>query len=387
MNNANAIIMLCMMKEHYVIGACINAFVSKSLMFSKNINNIKMVVMCDDFIYEKHKDLLVEYFDEVIKIDLMEHKIIDIDERKHDSWSKKYSWIMYSLNKWQILKFEKYNKVLFLDIDILPISYKFFNIFNFNTPAFYLKQKSKNDIQCINNDRTYDLLTNNYDYDNYIEKSKQEYFTIDGGIVLLKPNIEEYKNYVNFIRKISNNGIKQMAHSGIDETTIFYYFAKYKNEKEIYKICSDYVDVPWNEQNDKLVKNKTAYSYNYLSYIKPWKKAKFISWTEEHLWRDIYRKMNKTQKLKNVYEKNLLDGVMEFFSYENKNSQKRYYSMKYKKNNFHAFSILRKKLTYKNIMNLEEKLKLNKTTKDYKYLNLKNIKKLFNAIKIYNEFN
>lgn len=48
------------------------------------------------------------------------------------------------------------------------------------------------------------------------------------------------------------------------------------------------------------------YSYNYLSYIKPWNKPKYLEQNEEYLWRDIYKKMiniTKDKKLHFLYKK------------------------------------------------------------------------------------
>ncbi len=380
--------MLCMLKDHYVVGACINAFVNRVLMKVNNINNVELVIMCDDYIYKRHNGMLKKYFDKLVKIDLTYNKMIDEDSRKSESWFKKYSWVIYSLSKWQCLKLTEYNKVLFLDIDVLPIIPKFYDIFNFDTPAFHLHEMNKKYTEetCINNNKMNNIIDDVNSYDEYIEKAKESYYSLDGGIVLLRPDIGEYNNYMNFIKEIDKNGIKQMLKSGIDETTLFYYYSKYKKEKEFYRICSDYVDIPWEEGNKKFDKNRIINSYNFLSFIKPWKKAKFISWSEEHLWRDIYKKMIKTKRFRKLYEESLKEGINEFFSYDdNYNSQKRYYNVSHKNKNKELFENLKKDLSYENIIDIEQKLNLEKKTKDYGYLNPKIIKKLFKSIKKYKE--
>ena len=71
-----------MLKDHYVIGACINAFINRALLKTNNINNIKLVIMCDDHIYDKYKNTLKKYFDEVVKIELTYNKMVETDVEK-----------------------------------------------------------------------------------------------------------------------------------------------------------------------------------------------------------------------------------------------------------------------------------------------------------------
>jgi hypothetical protein len=381
-----AIVMLCMLKDHYVVGACINAFVNRALMKTNNITDIELVIMCDDYIYKKHNGMLKKYFDKLVKIDLTHYKMVDTDVRKSNKWFQKYSWVIHSLSKWQCLNLIEYEKVLFLDVDILPVRHNFYDIFNFNTPAFHLHQTNKKytDDFCDNNDRMYNLIDDANSYDEYIENGKKSYYSLDGGIVLLKPDINEYNEYTNFVTKINKNGINQMLRSGIDETTLFYYYAKHKKEKELYRICNDYIDIPWEEDGKKFDKNKIINSYNFLSFIKPWKKSKIISWNEENLWRDIYKKMIKTKRLRKLYEETMKNGMDEFFSYDdNLYSQKNYYNLSYKNKNKEIFEQLKKNSSYENILDAEQKLNLEEKTKDYGYLNNKTIIKLFVSIKKY----
>ena len=121
--------MLSMLKDHYVLGACIAAFTHKQFINKLNLN-VKLVIMCDDYIYNKYNNLLKNYFDRVIKIKLVYHHLKS-DYQKIYHINNKYTWINLSLSKWECLQFEEYNKILFLDIDILPIKKKFYNLFNF----------------------------------------------------------------------------------------------------------------------------------------------------------------------------------------------------------------------------------------------------------------
>ncbi len=46
---------------------------------------------------------------------------------------KYLDWMRYSINKWQVLQYDEYDKILFCDIDLLSISKDFYNIFNIDT--------------------------------------------------------------------------------------------------------------------------------------------------------------------------------------------------------------------------------------------------------------
>jgi hypothetical protein len=373
-----AITMLCMIKDHYVVGACINAFVNKSIMFYNNIQNIDLIIMCDDYIFNKYENLLLKYFDKVVKINLLKYESKS-NQQITKSWNKKYNWISYSINKWQCLNFIEYDKILFLDIDILPMVSKFYNIFNINTPGLHIISDFIKMNKCINNDKVYDILNDVDSYNEYITRSnnKIKHYSLDGGFVLLTPSIEEYKNYLKFIENINDNGIYASKISGIDETSLFYYLTKY-TKKIIYKICNKYAIIPWSESNRIFDKNTKAYAYNFLSYIKPWKKTKFLAWKEEQIWRDIYKKMTKTNDLKKLYKRTLKDGINEYIKYDN-NQQKHYYNTEYSKNT-NLFNIY-KNMNYKNILELESKFNLKKKNKNYGLLS--NTKKLFYMIKKY----
>ena len=52
-----AIFMMCILKEHYVIGSCIAAFNHRQYI-NKTNKNIDLVIMCDNLIYSKYKDSL-----------------------------------------------------------------------------------------------------------------------------------------------------------------------------------------------------------------------------------------------------------------------------------------------------------------------------------------
>jgi len=285
-NKKYAIVTLCMLKPHYVVAACISAYIHKYLI--KQINkDIKLVMMCDDIIYDGYKDILSKYYDDIRKISL---RSFPISKRYVYPENKYSSWIAYSLNKWKCLQMTEYDKVLFMDVDMLVVNKNFYNVFDYETPAFSVK-KDKN--KCVNDAINKSSKLINYSYSEYIKKDT---ISIDGGICLLKPSKDIYKEYEEFTNKIYADGIYSRSLSGPDETSLFYFYA---NKMNIHEICDEYAVVPW----DNPEYNNLALCYNFLSFVKPWIKDYTTAWVEEQLWLDIFKIMKPERKLVDLYEK------------------------------------------------------------------------------------
>jgi len=100
-----------MLKEQYVIGACINAFANRYPIHKRNIP-ADLIIMCDKMIYDNWGDVLKKFYDKVIKIKL---KHFDMTE-SYKYAKNKYDWLSYSINKWQIMNYDEYDKILFCDV-------------------------------------------------------------------------------------------------------------------------------------------------------------------------------------------------------------------------------------------------------------------------------
>ncbi len=308
-NKLNAIFMLCFLKDHYVLGACISAFTHKQFIRKLNLE-IKLVILCDGYIYKKYHNLLQVYFDRVIEIKLRKFSL----NKDYKFSKKKYNeWMSYSLTKWECLKYEEYDKILFIDIDILPLKDKFYNLFSFNTPAFHnigIKKK------CINNTAYNNFI--NFSYKEYIQRYQLiNIGTIDGGLCLLKPSKETYNEYIKFTQNTYKNGIYSKEETGPDETSLFYFFSK-KNIN-LYDICNDYSFIPWDHELKNI---KNAKAINYLALVKPWRKTLFLAWPEEIIWRDIYKKMPHNKSLDLLFRNTLIDYLKEYKNMNNYTKKK-----------------------------------------------------------------
>lgn len=287
-----AIFMVCFLNDHYVLGACISAYTHKKYI------NVPIIILCDDYIYNKWSKLLIKYFDRVIKIDMIRFKYVNERKKK---LKKRYEWLEFSLNKWQTLKYDEYDKILFLDVSILPCDKKFYNLFNINTPGLLF----------INNDSNENGKQHNYtppgSYIDYI-KNISNYDNISGAIVLLKPNINDYNKFIVMVNDIFKKYMYAGKKTGPDETSLCYFYES--NKTKLYEISEINCVIPWN--NSKYLETASAYCYS--SYYKPWIKPKNLCWEEELVWHEIIAIMNDP-------------GVNELYEITSKKTEKMYESL------------------------------------------------------------
>lgn len=285
-NGKNAIAFLCMLNKHYVIAACVAAYTHRQLI--KNTGrNIKILIMCDSMIYSECRDILEKYCDDVVKINLIKY---DMSER-YEYARKKYNWLQYSTNKWQCLNYEQYDKILFCDVDVLPVDSRFYDIFDMNAPAFNCNFPDKSPLTIKGNE--FLLTRGNMNFQSYIDDVHKYIGSADGGLCLFKPSKKEYNDYLNFTDRVFKYGMYSAWRSGPDETSI-YYFYFYLLNKPISIIEHVYSIVPWESDVDSC---RNALGYNFLSFVKPWIKRREYQWDEEKIWSDIFSHMKPDNKL------------------------------------------------------------------------------------------
>jgi hypothetical protein len=306
-NNKNAVLMLCMLKDHYVLAACIASFYHRKFI-AKTKRNIELVVMCDDYIYSNYKNTLEGYFDRIVKIDLKDYGI----SKKYIYADFKYTWMRYSLDKWECMQYDEYDKLLFMDVDILPNDASLYDVFDFGIPCIhnvYSKKECKN-----GHTLNYDM--GNMTYDDYLKNVVKKYGSLDGGIILFKPDKQVHREYYDFVKKLYPDGIYSIFGTGPDETSLFYYLnTKFKN---VYGMCDEFSVTPWTRggiEKEKLLELiKVAKSYNFISTVKPWTRPKFLVYAEESIWHDIYKIMPKFGAIEKLYAKTLVDTFNHFIS-------------------------------------------------------------------------
>ncbi len=297
MSKSNAICMLLFGGGLYLAGACLSAYTHRQFITKYNYD-IKLVVMVDENMF-KYKQELNKYFDEVILIDFIEVKL----NPKYHVIEKYSKWMKYLINKWQILKLVEYEKILFIDIDILPIKKNFYEIFKNKTPGFLSQGVLKNNIEIQPEDMS-TVKSNDFTMEKCYYFSNNLTKSIDAGFVLLEPNLDLYKEYFSFVKECAGEqGYLSLHSSGVDETTLLIFFMFYK-KIPVYSISYQFAVIPW--ENLKYDKNDIR-GVNFLSLYKPWTLLPMLQWGEQNIWHKIGKKaLVKSDIITEFYVKNLV---------------------------------------------------------------------------------
>ena len=312
-NNKYAICMLIFKNPLYIVGACLSAWVHRQFIIKNNLN-IKLIVMVDSNIYQ-HKYELEKYFDFVELIEIIEMKL----NPKYIIINKYSDWMKFSVSKWVIFKFDDYDKILFLDTDILPINEKFYEIFNFDTPSIMIKGNNNKPNSIIKPEIFFDNITN-ISYNEYSNIAVKLKHSLDAGIILIKPDKKLFNEYLDFLKICEGiSGYISKYDSGIDETTLLLFFVYYL-QIPIHLIPYEYVPIPW-EKNPYNKENVRG--INFLSMIKPWIKLPLIQWADENIWHIIAKKaLDKHSMITKIYIKYLIDELYNFYYNWKKNISK-----------------------------------------------------------------
>jgi hypothetical protein len=306
--NDLAIVNILFKSELYLIGACINGYLHQQFRKKEGLK-FDIIIMVDEIIY-KYKNQLEQYFDKVLLIDIIP---IKLSQKYINMIPEKYTKTMNIFTtKLNIFKLHQYKKVLFLDIDIIPINKNFYNIFSYNTPATVI-------INTKNNFDNKKIVTR----EDFLKNS----ISVNGGIVLISPNENDFDNIIKFMhQQEGKDGYTSFANSGPDETIMLNY---YLLEKKLvwYNIDKIYSIIPWEKEYKKLF--ESAYSINYLSNIKPWNKPLFMMWKEEFIFYLLVNKIiindnllkiihyRNIAKIISSYDKSIEDGNLTQRCYKN----------------------------------------------------------------------
>lgn len=315
MNKKNfAIAMLIFKNPLYIIGGCLSAWTHRKFI-KENGLNIKLIVMIDKTFY-KYKEELEKYYDVVELIDIIELKL----NQKYKIIDKYSDWMKFSASKWNIFKYDEYDKILFLDTDILPINSNFYDIFNFDTPSIMING---------NNGIKNSIVNKNIFLSNIENISNNQYFyistkfthSLNGGILLIKPDKKIFYEYINFLKICEEkNGYISKYDSGIDETTLVLFLFFYK-KIPVHLIPYEYIPIPW--EKNPYNKNNVV-GINFLSLIKPWIKLPMIQWADENIWHIIAKKaFEKHSIITKIYTEYLIDEIYNFYhNWQNNISKK-----------------------------------------------------------------
>lgn len=290
-----AIVHLLFKSESYLIGACICGYVHQQFRKKYNLK-FDLILMVDEPLY-KYKKELEPFFDQIRLIDMLP---IKLSKQYTSKIPPKYAETMSLFTtKLNVFQLHEYTKVLFLDIDILPVSKEFYTIFKYKTPATVFRTHRKHT-------QIYSKKIHNLS-----EQSQYLNVFLEGGIFLVSPTKTDFKDSITFMHESEGtHGYSSHQASAPDETIILNYLALKKN-LTITNIPHEYCIVPWDVKYKQYY--NTTYSYNYLSNIKPWNTPLFMSWKETYIYYFLSEKIiQKSILLKRIHYRNIAKTIMDY---------------------------------------------------------------------------
>lgn len=132
---------------------------------------------------------------------------------------KRYPNIRLYVTKWQCLSLAQYDKVFLLDVDMVVLR-NIDHIFNQPTPSTKVAFKVGNDGKTFNYQETGSIVSA-ASANIIMHKAGGG---ADGGCMLLKPGVEEYKAFLNYLNVFDPNKFKTTTTD--DECAIFSFYAK-----------------------------------------------------------------------------------------------------------------------------------------------------------------
>ncbi len=262
----NAYVTLVMCGTKYIPGALMLGY---SLRQARTIYD--RVCMVTNDVPETDRLLLKQEFDHVILIDYLQYPCQPLKTNKQQEMYG--SWIDKSFTKWVCLSLKQYNKILFIDADVIVLR-NMDHLFCLHAPAAtfsspwskeYVRRKEyglANPYQNIHHGEQVPLQSIDYGF-----KSGHSFVAI-GGLVLLEPSDQDYQGFVNMMNQIHDSkklfgSVK--CNSGYDEQSIVFYFSHIK-QIPWYHIHQRYQLIPWHKN---WLDGKTPFAFHFLSK-KPW---------------------------------------------------------------------------------------------------------------------
>jgi len=187
---------LVMLGDFYAVGALVMGY-----SFKKYNKNIETIIMITRDVSDKFKKKLKEIYDRVILINYTFCSTTMNTKRIADRY---VGWINYSFTKWKCLLFEEYDKILFIDADLLILD-NIEEIFKLKPPAgIFFNPAGKNELFPSGmvhdsyypvNVETGNTITKKMIKDGYLKNDST--FVMDASFVLLKPSKKKYKKMLN----------------------------------------------------------------------------------------------------------------------------------------------------------------------------------------------
>ena len=202
-----AIVTLLMMGDSYLPGALVMAY---SILRFGIPENIDLVCMITNDISDVAKHDLEQYFDRVILVDYIQVSPKDI-HLKNEIQKNVYSKTFTKLHAFELVEYEK---IVLIDLDMIILQKKFFDIFNYEAPAAVItaciffnedcEMYKKYFIEKFNVRIKEGEKIPHQVFENFVQSiiTNRNYKDVETSICLLKPSIDDY-NYM--VKKLNDN--------------------------------------------------------------------------------------------------------------------------------------------------------------------------------------
>lgn len=235
--------------------------------FKKYNKNIETIVMITHDVSEKLRKKLEEIYDKVLLVNYTFCSTFMSSKRIANRY---VGWINYSFTKWKCLLFEEYEKILFIDADLI-VTDNVDEIFELNTPAgifFNMSGKNKlnpngmiHDNYYPNNVKTGSIITKKMIVEGY--KNFDSSFVADASFMLLKPSKTKYYEMIKMFRKKNYYSYPTNVKSGPDEFILTELFGNWTNISILYNYRWKYDELKLKLENKKK-------GWNFGGIEKPW---------------------------------------------------------------------------------------------------------------------
>lgn len=208
------------------------------------------------------------FFDKIVEVEYITFHSKDMKTKKQNDIYK--SWIDKSYTKWNLLNLTDYNKVMFIDSDVIFLE-NIDTLFDLPCPSGtfsspwgnrFVKDGGINlDMYPVNHGEkiSHKTITKTVKYG-------KNTVAVIGTMVLLKPDKTHFQQLIDYIQTNIPYGYKG-CNSGFDEQSITLFYSSVLN-MDWYFIHQRYNYIPW--KTNWLSKEDVPCVYHYFNKQKPW---------------------------------------------------------------------------------------------------------------------
>lgn len=288
MNKQNAVVTLVMRGNRYVWGA-----IGLAISLKEVGCTAQKVVMVTPDIVEEDRDKLSQWFDHVIQVQYLR---FPTGKMLSDRQKELYNWISDSYTKWRCLQLVQFNKVLFVDSDIMlwenpdPL-------FELPTPASVLKDAFgiKFKFFYIGKDIKHGERVSYESIEHRLEVYKRRLanpndlniVVVSAAMILLSPNEQVFEHYMEMMHIYLFNGPFSLpfCRSGQDEQSIYSLYKRLGQEWT--NIGYRWSVIPW--YSHYLDKEERLAGTHWMGEFKPWEQES-SEWEDTNQWETLVKK-------------------------------------------------------------------------------------------------